>query len=253
MIRSAHCAYTRRCKAATNVLPALLRATAIAANARRRRARRRNCSTGSCEDEPERAPEILAARARMLRRGRRSTARDRRARSGRQRSIRIAWSCATRSRPSTRKQGKVGAALRELTGLVNARPDDPAALNALGYTLADHSRELARARKLIERAHAAAPRNAAILDSLGLGAVPPGPSCGSGRPICGPPTRMIAAATLRLIWAKCCGGSAKPPMPNKSGPKPAPSMPTIACSRRRVHAFPWPDAGKELKCTVRAR
>ena len=40
-------------------------------------------------------------------------------------------------------------------------------MNALGYTLADHSRELPRARKLIERAYAAAPKNAAIMDSLG--------------------------------------------------------------------------------------
>jgi Flp pilus assembly protein TadD len=54
-----------------------------------------------------------------------------------------------------------------LTRLVHTRPDDPAALNALGYTLADHSRDLPRARRLIERAHAAAPKNAAILDSLG--------------------------------------------------------------------------------------
>jgi Flp pilus assembly protein TadD len=54
-----------------------------------------------------------------------------------------------------------------LTDLANARPDDPAALNALGYTLADHSRNLGRARELIERAYAAAPKNAAILDSLG--------------------------------------------------------------------------------------
>jgi tetratricopeptide (TPR) repeat protein len=63
--------------------------------------------------------------------------------------------------------GRVPDALHELTALVNARPDDPAALNALGYTLADHSRQLARARELIERAYAAAPKNAAILDSLG--------------------------------------------------------------------------------------
>ena len=54
-----------------------------------------------------------------------------------------------------------------MTEVLKARPDDPAALNALGYTLADHSRELTRARKLIERAYAAAPKNAAILDSLG--------------------------------------------------------------------------------------
>jgi Tfp pilus assembly protein PilF len=40
-------------------------------------------------------------------------------------------------------------------------------MNAYGYTLADHHRELAYARKLIERAYAEAPKNAAILDSLG--------------------------------------------------------------------------------------
>jgi tetratricopeptide (TPR) repeat protein len=40
-------------------------------------------------------------------------------------------------------------------------------MNALGYTLADHSRDLARARRLIEHANAEAPRNAAILDSRG--------------------------------------------------------------------------------------
>ncbi len=66
-------------------------------------------------------------------------------------SIRTAWSCATRWRRVYEEQGKIDAALRELTGLVKARPDDPAALNALGYTLADHSREL-RARAPAHRA-----------------------------------------------------------------------------------------------------
>jgi Flp pilus assembly protein TadD len=65
------------------------------------------------------------------------------------------------------EQGRTPEALHELTDLANERPDDPAALKALGYTLADHSRNLARARELIERAYAAAPKNAAILDSLG--------------------------------------------------------------------------------------
>jgi Flp pilus assembly protein TadD len=65
------------------------------------------------------------------------------------------------------EQGRISDALRELQDLSKARPDDPAALNALGYTLADHSRDLARARRLIETAHAAAPKNAAILDSMG--------------------------------------------------------------------------------------
>ena len=63
--------------------------------------------------------------------------------------------------------GEVGAALRELNRIVKLRPRDPAALNALGFTLADHDKQLSHARKLIERAHAAAPKNAAILDSMG--------------------------------------------------------------------------------------
>jgi len=64
-------------------------------------------------------------------------------------------------------QGQVPAALNELTQVLRTRPNDPAALNALGFTLADHDKDLPRARRLIERAYAAAPRNAAILDSLG--------------------------------------------------------------------------------------
>ncbi len=63
--------------------------------------------------------------------------------------------------------GRVNAALKELKDVVKLRPDDPAALNAYGYTLADHNLELGRARAYIERAYVAAPANAAILDSLG--------------------------------------------------------------------------------------
>jgi Tfp pilus assembly protein PilF len=65
------------------------------------------------------------------------------------------------------QQGQVSAALRELKGVLALRPADPAAQNAYGYTLADHSKQLGKARKLIEQAHAAAPKNTAILDSLG--------------------------------------------------------------------------------------
>ena len=64
-------------------------------------------------------------------------------------------------------QGHIDAALRELKEILKSRPDDPAALNAYGYTLADHNRELGHARALIEQAYASAPKNAAILDSLG--------------------------------------------------------------------------------------
>jgi tetratricopeptide (TPR) repeat protein len=148
-----------------NVLPALLRATTLLE-------RHGAAAAGEelldrlIEDEPQRAPEILAARARMY------------AESGDlPRAVALLDSGVMEypdspdmryARASTyEEQGRVAAALHELTRLVDTRPDDPAALNALGYTLADHSRDLPRARRLIERAHAAAPKNAAILDSLG--------------------------------------------------------------------------------------
>jgi predicted Zn-dependent protease len=63
--------------------------------------------------------------------------------------------------------GHVDESLRELRQIAAARPADPAAWNALGYTLADHSRHLRRARGLIERAYAAAPKSAAFRDSMG--------------------------------------------------------------------------------------
>jgi tetratricopeptide (TPR) repeat protein len=148
-----------------NALPALLRATTIlekhgaAASAEELLDR-------LIEDEPQRAPEILTSRARIY------------ADSGDfPRAISVLQRGVTEYPDSVdlryaeasiyEETGRVPDALHELTALVSARPDDPAALNALGYTLADHSRQLARARALIERAYAAAPKNAAILDSLG--------------------------------------------------------------------------------------
>jgi tetratricopeptide (TPR) repeat protein len=118
------------------------------------------------EDEPQRAPEILAARARMYADGGdspRAIALLEGSVKEYPDSVDLRYAVAT----IYEEAGRIPDALHELTELANGRPDDPAALNALGYTLADHSRNLARARELIERAYAAAPKNAAILDSLG--------------------------------------------------------------------------------------
>jgi tetratricopeptide (TPR) repeat protein len=148
-----------------NTVPALLRAAAIlhthgAAEAAEELLDR------LIEDEPQRAPEILTSHARIYADSGdvpRALAVLERGITEYPDSVDLRYAMAS----TFEEQGRVSAALHELTGLVNARPDDPAALNALGYTLADHSRSLARARKLIERAYAAAPKNAAILDSLG--------------------------------------------------------------------------------------
>ena len=54
-----------------------------------------------------------------------------------------------------------------LRRIVQAHPDYQPALNALGYTLADHGRELPKARQLIVRALRLSPGNPFVLDSLG--------------------------------------------------------------------------------------
>jgi tetratricopeptide (TPR) repeat protein len=118
------------------------------------------------EDEPARAPEVVAARAKIYSDSgdaRQALAVLDRGLEQYPDSVDLRYAIAT----TDEEAGRVGAALQELNQVLKQRPNDPAALNAYGYTLADHHRKLARARVLIERAHAAAPRNAAILDSLG--------------------------------------------------------------------------------------
>jgi tetratricopeptide (TPR) repeat protein len=65
------------------------------------------------------------------------------------------------------RAGRVGDAVRELRALLNERPDDPVALNALGYTLVDHKQNLAEGETLIRRALALMPDSPAIEDSMG--------------------------------------------------------------------------------------
>jgi tetratricopeptide (TPR) repeat protein len=148
-----------------NVVPALLRAATLlhkhgAASAADELLDR------LLEDEPQRAPEILTARARMYAQSSdlpKAFAVLEKGEMDYPDSVELRYARAS----VYEEQGLVTESVRELTLVVKARPNDPAALNALGFTLADHAKDLARARKMIERAHAAAPKNPAILDSLG--------------------------------------------------------------------------------------
>jgi tetratricopeptide (TPR) repeat protein len=65
------------------------------------------------------------------------------------------------------KAGHTDAAVTQLEALYRDRPEDSAIANALGFILADHSRDLKRADKLINTALKSEPDNPAILDSLG--------------------------------------------------------------------------------------
>ena len=118
------------------------------------------------DEEPRRAPEILVARAHIY-----SDAGDmpqaiavlEQAQLEYPDSMQLRYALASMSE----SQGKVATALHVLKEVTELRPADPAALNAYGYTLADNNRQLKVARQLIEQAYAAAPKNVAILDSLG--------------------------------------------------------------------------------------
>jgi tetratricopeptide (TPR) repeat protein len=148
-----------------NAVPALLRAATIL----------KNHGAAPAADElldhlvteaPQRAPEILAARARIDAESgdlTKAIAVLTRAATEYPDSVELRYAKASLSE----EHGQVAAALRELKTVAALRPTDPAALNAYGYTLADNRRQLPVARRLIERAHAAAPKNVSILDSLG--------------------------------------------------------------------------------------
>ena len=65
------------------------------------------------------------------------------------------------------RRNNIARAEADLRKLLVAEPDNIAALNALGYTLADRTTRYREALELIDRARAAEPDNAAIIDSYG--------------------------------------------------------------------------------------
>ncbi len=65
---------------------------------------------------------------------------------------------------------EIAAAERDLRYILQQRPDDARALNALGYTLVDVTDRLQEGAALIERAYALEPGDPAIIDSMGWAA-----------------------------------------------------------------------------------
>ncbi len=148
-----------------NLLPALLRAAAIL-YMHGAPAAADELLDRLGEDEPQRAPEVINTRARIYAdSGQLPKAHDvlQKGLDEYPDSVELRYARAS----VFEDEGNIKEALRELQQVLKSRPEDPAAMNAYGFTLADHSKSLSKARRLIERAHAAAPKNAAILDSLG--------------------------------------------------------------------------------------
>jgi len=65
------------------------------------------------------------------------------------------------------KLGRIDEVEAKLKQLIELKPDNPHALNALGYTLVDRTPRAAEGLKLIEKAHQLAPDDPFILDSMG--------------------------------------------------------------------------------------
>jgi tetratricopeptide (TPR) repeat protein len=63
--------------------------------------------------------------------------------------------------------GNIDQSLADLSTMVELQPDNPTALNALGYVLTIHTDRLSEARTYIERALTMDPDNPAVLDSMG--------------------------------------------------------------------------------------
>jgi Flp pilus assembly protein TadD len=154
-----------RVQSGENMVPALLRAASILYR-HGAQAQADDLLDRLLDDEAGRTPEIVAARADIYGlAGRAELALTllQEALLQYPYSVDLHYALAT----AYERDGQVDAALKELQDFLKERPDDPGAMNALGYTLADHSRHLHRARALIEQAYAAAPKSAAIRDSLG--------------------------------------------------------------------------------------
>jgi len=65
------------------------------------------------------------------------------------------------------KLGKIDLAIKDLEGIVKREPDNAQALNALGYTLVDKTKQLERGLGYIKKALKLEPNDAAIHDSMG--------------------------------------------------------------------------------------
>ena len=101
---------------------------------------------------------------------------------------------------------KVDEAEARLTKLVELKPDDAQALNALGYTLVDRTQRTTEGFALIEKAHKLSPADPFIMDSMGwalyrLGRLDEAESY-LKRALAERPDAEIAAHLGEVLWAK---------------------------------------------------
>lgn len=104
------------------------------------------------------------------------------------------------------RMDKIDEAEARLTKLVELKPDDAQALNALGYTLVDRTKRTSEGLALIEKAHKLSPADPFIMDSMGwalyrLGRLDEAESY-LKRALAERPDAEIAAHLGEVLWAK---------------------------------------------------
>ena len=115
------------------------------------------------------------------------------------------------------KLDKLDVVEARLAALIELKPDNAQALNALGYTLVDRTARIAR-RLCADRARLEArARRSVHPRQHGLGGIPDGQSRRRRKRICG--TRSPSGRTRKSprTWAKCCGRRASRRARRKSG------------------------------------
>ena len=102
---------------------------------------------------------------------------------------------------------------RLLRRVIELKPDNQHAYNALGYSLAERKVRLPEARTLIQKALELAPGRSVHHRQPGLGRVPPRqPRRGAAHPA-KPPTSAGPTPRSPPTWARCCGPSASATAP----------------------------------------
>ena len=111
------------------------------------------------------------------------------------------------------KLDRIDEAESRLKRVIELNPENAQALNALGYTLVDRTQRAAEGLKLIEKAHALAPADPFILDSMGWAHFRLGNLDESEkflrRAIAERPDPEIAAHLGEVLWAKGERGRAR--------------------------------------------
>lgn len=104
------------------------------------------------------------------------------------------------------KLDRLDVAEARLRRLIELKPDDPQALNALGYTLVDRTARTEEGRALIEKALKLSPDDPFILDSMGWALFKLGRYDDAvvylGRAYAGRPDAEIAAHLGEVLWVK---------------------------------------------------